>query len=126
MKNLTVWLTVLGLAAVGLYFLGADLPLFDWADSWGETAGRGIRAGLAASGVAVFVFAAVRQRPEPAEPRSPAATPSRRSSFSVNAANEVPASARVRDRWPKLARRSLHSHSSTATPAPARISRPGY
>lgn len=55
MNKLLVWLTSFCIALVGLHFLGVDLPLSTWIDGWGESASRGIRAALAAGGVALYV-----------------------------------------------------------------------
>lgn len=56
MKNLLVGMTALGIALVGLHFLGVNLPLFTWIDSWGEPVARSIRAAIAAVGVALYVL----------------------------------------------------------------------
>ena len=123
MKNLVVWLTALGLAAVGLHFVGVDLPIFGWVDGFGETAGRAFRAALAAGGVVLFMFSVGRRPKEHDSPRADAPKPGRTPSNSVNA----PKADRVQQRWPKLARRSgAYARSSTAAAAPATRSRPGY
>ncbi|OGI63265.1 MAG: hypothetical protein A2W18_04035 [Candidatus Muproteobacteria bacterium RBG_16_60_9] len=125
MKNLVVWLTAFGLTAGGLHFLGVDLRLFSWVDSWGEEAGRSIRAVLATSGIIIFTFGVKWQQQDCATPRATAPAPERIPSISNVAARQNPGVERIRKRWPKLARRSAYVRAATAA-ASATRARPGY
>ncbi|HEX9812291.1 MAG TPA: hypothetical protein VGA88_09425 [Burkholderiales bacterium] len=126
MKNPFAWLTAFGLGAAGAHFLRVDLQIFGWIDGFGETAGRGMRAALAAGGVVVFMFAAARQHPKRGAPRGAAPTPERGSNPDADATRRHAGTARVQDRWPRLARRSAYTRSSTSSTAPTKSSRPGY
>lgn len=108
------WLTALGLGAVGAHFLGFDFHLFDWINSFGDTAGRAIRAALAAGGVVVFMLAVGR----PESKRGSA-----RGAGGDSATSGHPQSAGIHRRWPKLARRSAYLRNPPEPTAPVKRSR---
>jgi len=56
MKSAGVWLMIFGLGSIALNFLGMEFRILMWIDSWGPTVGWAIRAGLAATGVVLFVL----------------------------------------------------------------------
>lgn len=122
MKNPFVWFTALGLVVLGAHFLGFDLHIFRWIDGFGEAAGRGFRAALAAGGVVVFMLAVGRPHPEPDEPREAGSDPKQ----SAGTARRTAGTARVHDRWPKLARRGGYARSSSEGAVTERTSRPGW
>jgi len=115
MKNPFAWLTAIGLGAVGAHFLGFDFHLFDWIDSFGEVAGRSVRAALAAGGVVIFMLTVARPYPErKARSEAPANPP-------VDAKLHIETQS-VRTRWPKLARRSAYLRAPLETAAAPRSS----
>jgi hypothetical protein len=124
MKNPFVLFTAFGLVVLGAHFLGFDLRIFHWIDGFSEAAGRGFRAALAAGGVVVFMLAVGRPHPERNEPRE--AESDSKQSAKTGAARRTAGTARVHDRWPKLARRSVYARSSSEGAATERTSRPGY
>jgi hypothetical protein len=124
MKNPFVWLTAFGLVAVGAHFLGFNFHILQWIDGFGEAAGRGFRAVLAAGGVVVFMLAVGRPHPARNEPREAGSDP--KQSANAGAASRTAGTARVHNRWPKLARRSVYTRSSSEGAVTARTSRPGY
>jgi hypothetical protein len=124
MKNPFVWLTAFGLGAVGAHFLGFHFHIFQWIDGFGEAAGRGFRAALAAGGVVAFMLAVGRPHPERNEPRDAGSDP--KQSPGAGTARRTAGTARVHDRWPKLARRSGYGRPSSEGAVTSRTSRPGY
>ncbi len=54
MRQTAIFLMVMGFGSMVLNMVGMEFRLLGWIDSWGPTAGWGIRAALAVVGVVLF------------------------------------------------------------------------
>jgi hypothetical protein len=57
MRELGKFLFIFGVGSMVLSFLGYELRLLFWIETWGEQVGWAIRIGMAAVGAAVFLVA---------------------------------------------------------------------
>lgn len=56
MRGLGILLMVLGIGSFVLHYMEREFVLLGWVDSWGAEVGIGIRIGVAALGVLLFLL----------------------------------------------------------------------
>ncbi len=62
MRQLGIFMALLGIASCVVYFMNMEMRLLMWIDTWGEGAAWGIRGGLIVVGALLFKMGAPKAK----------------------------------------------------------------